>query len=322
MNHVVKITFFLLVSCFPLAANAEGTVYVSSEKDHRIVLFDADTYKKKGFIETGDRPRAIAFSPDGGFLYVATGDSDVIEVIDIAKLSVVDELDVGDDPEMFDVSVDGKYLYTTLEEDALLSVFNLEDRSTNTIEVGEEPEGVLTHPGGKLVYVTSEEANLVHVVDITKNEVLANITVGNRPRRLAFAAKHNEIWVSNELSGSVSIIDASSNAVTETLAFLPKGFRKTDVTPVGLLVDESADRVYVALGRANHVAVVELSSRKIIEYVLVGKRAWGMALDKARGRLLVANGLSDDMSVIDTVSNRVVKTVPVARVPHSVLLSK
>ncbi len=321
MKGVLRLSFILTVCSLPYFVQAAGTVYVSSEKDHRIVLFDADTYKKKGFIETGERPRAIAFSPDKAFLYAATGDSDVIEVIDIAKHAVVDELEVGDDPEMFDVSVDGKYLYTTLEEDAQLSIFNLEDKSVETIDVGEEPEGVLTHPGGKLVYVTSEEANLVHVVDITTNEVLANITVGNRPRRFAFSPNLNELWVSNELSGSVSIINAATNSVSETIDFLPKGFRNTDVTPVGLLIDEPSDRAYVALGRANHVAVVELSSRKIVEYILVGNRAWGMALDKDRGRLLVANGLSDDMSVIDTLSNKVIKTVSVARVPHSVLLS-
>ncbi len=313
------ITVFSVFLAFPVFSSEK--IYVSSEKDHRLVIFDAETLEKVGFVETGERPRAIAFNPAQTRIYAATGDSDVIEVIDLATAEVVDELEVGEDPEMFDVSVDGKYLYASLEEDAQLSIFNLEDKSVDVVDVGEEPEGVLTHPGGRLVYVTSEEANLVHVVDVELKEVLANITVGNRPRRFAFSSSRNELWVTNELSGSVSIIDADTNQVIETLEFLPKGFRKTDVTPVGLLFDESAAKAYVALGRANHVAVVDLADREITDYILVGKRAWGMALDTKRARLLVANGLSDDMSVIDTATNKVIKTLPVARVPHSIIIS-
>ena len=43
-------------------------------------------------------------------------------------------------------------------------------------------------------------------------------------------------------------------------------------------------------------------------------------MDKAEERLFVANGLSDDMSVIDTKSRKVIKSVPIARVPHSILV--
>lgn len=309
--------------CFTLigAAHASEKIYVSSEKDNALVVFDAESLEKIDTIATGERPRAIAFNLDQSLIYVATGDSDVIEVVDVASKKVVDELEVGEDPEMFDLSADGTTLYASLEEDGLLSIFNLADKTAETVEVGEEPEGVLAHPNGKIVYVTSEDANLVHVVDVENKSLVANITVGNRPRRFALSTELNELWVSNEMSGSVSVIDTTTNTLKTSLEFLPKGFRKPDVTPVGLLFDESSNRAYVALGRANHVAVVNLSSKEIENYVLVGNRAWGMALDSKRARLLVANGLSDDMSVIDTESLKVVKTVPVARVPHSILIS-
>lgn len=301
-------------------ASAEETLYVSSEKDNGIVLFDANTLEKFGFIETGERPRSIIFNKDRSKIFVATGDSDVIEVVDVSRAEVIAELKVGEDPEMAVLSIDGNYLYSSLEEDGELSVFDLRDESVRRIEVGEEPEGVLAHPDGKHVYVTSEEANLVQVVDVDKGVVTASITVGNRPRRFAFDSSAKELWVTNEMSGSVSVIDVGTNSVVETISFLPKGFRKSDVTPVGILFDVPNDRAYVTLGRANHVAVLELSSKQIERYILVGSRAWGIALDQKRDRILVANGLSDDMSVIDTNTLKVVKTVQVARVPHTILL--
>lgn len=303
-----------------LTVSAAQTLYVSSEKDNGIVLFNADTLEKIGFIETGDRPRSIIFNKDKTQIFVATGDSDVIEVVDVESTEIVAELEVGDDPEMAVLSVDGNYLYTSLEDDGELSIFDIREKTVRNIEVGAEPEGVLAHPSGKIVYVASEEANLVQAVDLEKGSVTASITVGNRPRRFAYSDSSKELWVTNEMSGSVSVIDTETNTVKETLDFLPKGFRKTDVTPVGILFDLKEDRAYVTLGRANHVAVLKLSTKEIERYILVGSRAWGMALDKKRDRLLVANGLSDDMSVIDTKALKVVKTVQVARVPHTILI--
>ena len=79
-------------------------------------------------------------------------------------------------------------------------------------------------------------------------------------------------------------------------------------------------RAYVALGRANHVAVVEPKSRKVLDYILVGKRAWGLALTDDERLLYVANGLSDDVTIIDTASLKPVKSVPVGLVPYGILI--
>jgi len=78
--------------------------------------------------------------------------------------------------------------------------------------------------------------------------------------------------------------------------------------------------MYVGLGRANHVAFVDVATKKTRELVLVGKRAWGLGLNRDGSRLFVANGLSDDLTVVDTQAARPLKTLPVGRVPHSVVV--
>jgi YVTN family beta-propeller protein len=77
---------------------------------------------------------------------------------------------------------------------------------------------------------------------------------------------------------------------------------------------------YVALGRANHVAIVDVASRKVKDMILVGKRPWGLRLSRDEKTLYVANGLSDDLSIIDTTTGRVRKTVPVGMVPYAILV--
>ncbi|MEE8505342.1 MAG: beta-propeller fold lactonase family protein, partial [Kiloniellales bacterium] len=190
----------------------------------------------------------------------------------------------------------------------------------NEFETGEEPEGVLVTPDGKFVFVASEAADLVHVIDIEAGEIIKDIPTDVRPRRFALTPDGRELWVSAELSGMVNIIDIGALKVVEDIAFRPTGFRREQITPVDILITRDGGIAYVALGRANHVAVVDVKSRKVLDYILVGKRAWGLALTNDERLLYVANGLSDDISIIDTSSRRNIKSIPVGMVPYGILI--
>ena len=92
--------------------------------------------------------------------------------------------------------------------------------------------------------------------------------------------------------------------------------RPDDITPVGITPSRDGKTMYVGLGRANHVAFVDVASRKTTQLVLVGKRAWALALNRAGDRLFVVNGLSDDITVIDVAAAKAIKSVAVGRVPY------
>ena len=178
----------------------------------------------------------------------------------------------------------------------------------------------MASPDGTSVYVTSEVANMVHVIDTSTWELKANIQVGKRPRRFAMTPDNKELWVTSELDSSISIINPNSNTVTQVVKFSPKGFRPEDVTPVGIIMTADGKTAYVTMGRANRVAIVDIPSREVKKYILVGERAWNAELNRDESRLFVVNGLSDDISVIDTNKARVIKSVPVGRVPYMALI--
>lgn len=190
-----------------------------------------------------------------------------------------------------------------------------------TIETGKEPEGVLAHPDGKTVYVTSEVANLVHVIDVESGAIVANVVAGNRPRRFALTPDGAKLWVTNELNASVTVIDVATNKVDSHISFPPPtGARPEEVTPVGIAMARDGKTAVVALGRANHVAFVNAQTGEVGDYVLVGKRAWNMTFNRDESLLFVANGLSDDMTIIDMKTRKAVRSVPIGRVPHTVLI--
>ena len=98
--------------------------------------------------------------------------------------------------------------------------------------------------------------------------------------------------------------------------------RPDDITPVGIALGRDGKTMFVGLGKANHVAFVDVASRKVGSLVLVGKRAWNVAQSKDGSRLFVVNGLSDDVTVIDVAGAKAIKTIPVGRVPYGVVLDE
>lgn len=303
-------------------AKDTGYVFVSNEKTNNIAVIDPkQDYKLIQWIPTSHRPRDMKFSRDRRLLYVACGDDDVIDVINVATLNVTDHIPTGPSPEMFVLSRDEGALYVSNEEGSSVQKISMTDKIiVREISTGAEPEGLAITADGHTLYVTSEVTDMVHVVDAEAGVVTDNIVVGTRPRRILVLHGGKELWVSNELSGQVSVIDRAVNRVSATIDFLPPGFRQVDVTPVGMTMTKDGKSAIVALGRANHVAFVDTATRKVEDYVLVGSRAWGVALSPDEKTLYVANGLSDDLSIVDMGSRKAIRTVPVGRVPHSVLV--
>ena len=313
----------LTLGCSASAASAAGTglIFVSNEKSHEVVVLDKD-YQIVKRIETSRRPRDMHFNAAKTLLYVACGDDDVIDVIDVASLEVVDNIPTGPSPEVFAFSPDETRIFVSNEEDSRLEVIDMESRiSVMDIPTGAEPEGVLVMPDGKTAYVTSEVADMVHVVDVATGAVTKNILVGTRPRRFILTPDGTELWVSCELSSEIYIIDTATNEIKgDSLIFVPPGFREEDVTPVGMAVTKDGSKILLSLGRANHIAIIDAKTHDVLQYVLVGKRAWSVDLSSDEKLAYVANGLSDDITVVDMDSMAPLQSIPVGRVPHSVVI--
>ena len=306
----------------PAGAAGTGYVFVSHERSDDIAVLDpGQDHAVIEKIPTCRRPRDMHFDAAHERLYVACGDDDLIGVIDVARLEMVDAIPTGRSPEIFALSRDERSLYVSEEESAIVRQIDLDSHETLlTIPTGPEPEGLFVSDDGGTVYVTSEVADMVHVVDAASGKAVANILVGSRPRRFAVTADRRELWVTDELAGQVSVIDRATNTVKTTIPFLPPGFRPADVTPVGIELSQDGETMFVALGRANHVAFVDAATKEIEDYALVGSRAWGIG-QSADGRFLyVANGLSDDVTVVDLETRRPVRSVATGRVPHSVVV--
>jgi len=186
------------------------------------------------------------------------------------------------------------------------------------IPVGVEPEGVAISEDSKRIVVTSESTSMAHFIDADSLEVLANVLVDTRPRYARYAPDQKTVWVTSEIGGTVSVIDAATFAPVGRIGFAVQGLRPELIQPVGLRFSRDGALAFVALGPANRVAVVDTATLAVKDYVLVGQRPWHMDLSADGAKLYVANGLTNDMTIVDVATLTAERSVPVGRLPWGI----
>jgi len=89
----------------------------------------------------------------------------------------------------------------------------------------------------------------VTVVNVDSNNRVSIIAVGENPRALALAAD-GDVWVTNRLQDTISIIDGGSLNVNQTI-FLPRGSQ-----PHGIVRDQATNGFWVVLAGTRELAYV------------------------------------------------------------------
>jgi YVTN family beta-propeller protein len=161
---------------------------------------------------------------------------------------------------------------------------------------------------------------MAHIINAGTLELLANVLVDTRPRDAIVSPDSRRIFVSSELRGTVTAIDADSRAIVGKVAFSVPGVARELVQAVGLALTRDGKRLFVALGPASRVAEVDAATLEVLRLYLVGQRVWGIALSPDDRRLYTANGNSSDVSVIDLERRKVVKSLGVGRAPWGVVV--
>jgi YVTN family beta-propeller protein len=305
---------------------------VSNEASDDISFIDAQSYAVLRTLPVGKRPRGLRVSPDGRRLYVALSGSarggpnvdestlpppdrsaDGIGVVDLASGALEAKLSSGNDPETIDASPDGRILAVANEDSAQVRLIEADGGKTiATIGVGVEPEGIAFRPDGRFIYVTSESNDRIDVIDVAERRVITTIATGKRPRNVVFSPDGERAYVACEFDARVDVLDAAQHRPLTALTIegTPKAL------PMGMVLDDAENRLYVTLGRAGEVAVIDTRSLRVLQRIGgVGTRPWGIALSPDGSRLYTANGPSGDVSVIDTRSLTVIRRINVGKQP-------
>lgn len=267
------------------------------------------------------RPRGMTKGFDDSQVVIACSDDDKVIIYNRKTKAIEAEINNVTGAMNLTFHEPTGQLLVTNEGSSRASVYDLKSgRLIAELRTGLEPDGIAITGDGRLIFVASENAGLVHVFDGATYQPLDVIRTNLRPRRIALSS--DELWVSSEMGSRVEIFDTKTRKMKAEVIFAPKGFRPEQMTPVDILFNPNNNEAYVALGGANHVAIVDTKTLKITKYILVGRRAWGLGLSPDAQTLIVLNGLSDDFTMINLNTRRPTLTRRAGLIPHSIEVFK
>jgi len=124
------------------------------------------------------------------------------------------------------------------------------------------------------LYVVNTPGDTLDVIDTGAEQVTARIPVGIDPVSVAVRPDGKEVWVSNHVSDTVSVIDVDPasptrhQVVATVTAWSADGWVTAFDEPVGIAFASDA-KAYVALSSRNRIAVVDVASRTVTKQVQV-----------------------------------------------------
>jgi len=127
---------------------------------------------------------------------------------------------------------------------------------------------------GGLLFVVNTPADTVDVIDVQTFEIRKRIDVGVDPVSVAVRPDGKELWVSNHVSDSVSVIDteASSSTYLQVVDTVQDFDPETKATrfdePVGIAF-ANEEKAYVALSSENQIAIVDVVNRVVTGHLKI-----------------------------------------------------
>jgi serine/threonine-protein kinase len=128
------------------------------------------------------------------------------------------------------------------------------------------------------------------------------IYVGRFPVEVAVSPDGRHAYVTNNNSGSVSVIDTDSDSVTATVT--------VGTAPSGIAVAPDGRHAYATNQASGSVSVIDTDSNTVTATIPVGQGPGDIAVSPDGRRAYTTNRLSGSVSVIDTGSTTVTATVP------------
>src|SRR5438046_445756 len=189
------------------------------------------------------------------------------------------------------------------------------------VPAGPDPHEIVAAPDGKLAYISNyggldSALNTISVIDLAAQKALPPIHLGalRSAHGLAFAGGKLYFTVAaNAQDATVTIINAASKRVIETLPISLPGANRLKFTPDG-------KRVLIAGGggaapTGSNLVVLDAATRKEVKQINLGGGAAGIVMVPDRSRAYVAVSGKDKVAVLDLKSLEVTGYVSTGKQP-------
>jgi len=278
---------------------ANGYLYVVNFGSNNVTVINSTTNEVLvPSIAVGTSPLGVVYDPPNRFLYVTNQVSGNLTVINGNGL----------------IESDWKVAPTyaeTFTETGLTSGLSwnvtLHGQTQRAVApasvVFSEPNGTygytMTGPfGWQLVQPTA--TGTVTVAGAPNSVVVPSIEVGAEPEGVGYDPSNGDVYVTNFLSNTVTVI----SGVSDTVVVPSIG---VGGNPLGIAYDESNGDLYVANANSDNVTVINGTTNEVlVPSIGAGANPFGIAYDPSNRDLYVTNFESNNVTVINGATNTVV----------------
>ena len=275
-TRILLAAALMAVSTLAAAQTPSPTlVFVSrNEKPEGVLgIMDPATGKVIDRVPIGIDPHGVAVSADGKLAFVANTnahnktkpDGDTISVIDLVARKELRKVDLGEGARPHDLRVaGGKVFFTAGGFKAIGRYDPVRDRLSYFGLGADGMHIIALTKDANTLFVSNNGSNTVTVVEGTasgppqwKQTV---IPVGKTPEGIDISADGKEVWVVNEASGDVSIIDVATKKVSQTVDIKTNHANRLHFTPDG-------KRVIILDREIGVVVVMDAATRQVVKRI-------------------------------------------------------
>lgn len=217
-----------LAGCSDGGPAFDGTLLVTDRASGSIAFIDLATRTEVGRVPVGSIiPHEVDVSPDGRMALTSEyGPNDQpgrhIILMDVATASTVARIDLGPDsrPHTALFLPDGRHAVATMQDSDQLALIDLEAQAVIRTYAtgGREGHMVRLSPDGSRAYVSSRLGDgTLSVIFLNEDRAPVVIETGAGAEGIDVSADGSEIWVANRQVETISVIDAESLEIVETL---------------------------------------------------------------------------------------------------------
>ncbi len=206
-----------------------GYALVTAQQKDLVFTINTRTFDVEKQLGTGSKtaPHGLRVSVDGAKAYIAMSTGKALGILDIptGQLSLVP---LKGQAVQAGVTPDGKRAVVSLYDTKSLAVYDIATKIVTYIDLPSEAKGpvqMYPTPDSRYIYLADQgyyfdqpASNKVYKIELSSSKVVATITAGQAPHGAVVSKDGKRAYVTNLLSGDLSVIDAARDTEIDRIA--------------------------------------------------------------------------------------------------------
>ena len=162
----------------------------------------------------------------------------------------------------------------------------------------------------------------IQLINVKQEKVVDNIIIPKSWYGLKFSADEKFLYASGGNDNRILQYAIRDNKlVLQDSIILGKPW-PVKISPTGIETDDAAQLLYVVTKENNALYIINLSDKKIIQQIQLGKEAYACLLSPDKKELYISLWGGDKVLVLDTRERKIMASIPVGDNPNELLLTK